>query len=364
MNPSVCWPDNTLPMRIYCAPGVLTSLEMVAADGLLAMPRTGLGVGGLLLGKRRSEGIEILKTVEIPCSHAMGPAFVLTVEEIAAAGLSETDEAAGTERVGWYCSKPSSSKLGLSRTHAPMVLSEHDRVLFDALCPETWQVALLIQPDLGKATRAAFGMREGNTFLIGAPRDLAWQELAAYEESEPEPVLAVDLASETAAVEAEMPVAIPVAMPRSGTLFGEQEDSVEALRKPARWPLRVLAGTILLALLAAAAFFERGYWMPHAQLDLAASSDGTGVVFVLWNREALNEDGRATLVIDDGAGPLRIIHLNQAEVRAGWYQYHCRAGKVTATFMAGDLTDTVTLAMKVARLPVPRGYLPESGTSK
>src|SRR5580698_491923 len=116
MNPSVSWSDTTLPIRIYCAPGVLTGLEMVAADGLLAIPRTGLGVGGLLLGRRTSEGIEILKTLEIPCSHAFGPAFVLTADEIGAA------ESCSDQVVGWYCSKP----------HASFVLGEHDRMLFAA----------------------------------------------------------------------------------------------------------------------------------------------------------------------------------------------------------------------------------------
>ena len=53
MNPTVRWPDQTLSAAVYCVPGVLTGLEILAADGLLAMPRIGLGIGGLLLGRRR-----------------------------------------------------------------------------------------------------------------------------------------------------------------------------------------------------------------------------------------------------------------------------------------------------------------------
>ncbi len=170
MNPPVYWPDESLPLAIYCAPGVLTDLEIQATDGLLAMPRTGLGIGGLLLGRQSGERLEILRTVAISCSHAMGPSFVLTPEEIAEAKASEDGVDEECALVGWYCSKP----------NGRMVLSENDVALFDALCGERGQVALLIRPSLGRVTLATFALRgegqNGDRFQLGTQGELVTPE--------------------------------------------------------------------------------------------------------------------------------------------------------------------------------------------
>ena len=370
MNPAICWPDPTLPVQIYCAPGVLTGLEMVAADGLLAMPRTGLGVGGLLLGRRGKSRIEILKAVEICCSHALGPAFILTPEEIEA---SKAEDPADHDLVGWYCSKP-----GLAKTPGPMALTPHDQTLFDALCPEPSQVTLLIRPGMGKATMAAFAIRspdEGNGYLLGETRDLAWQELAAYEApalTEPEAGQKAEPEAEPEAERAARPVEqipepdpepaeIPVTMPRSGTLFGVTENEPE-IRTPRRWPLRLALILLLLAILSAAAYFSRSYWIPRPPIALVASSDWTGRVTVLWNSEALSAQDQVTLVIDDGSGPLHTIHLTQADVLAGVSQYHCRPGKVNVTLLAGDLSDTAATTVKAT--PAPESGQPASEIPK
>lgn len=360
MNPTICWPDKTFPVEIHCAPGVLTGLEMIAVDGLLAMPRTGLGVGGLLLGRRARERIEILRSVEISCSHALGPAFVLTPEEISASSkLPEPDQAgdgADHDVVGWYCSK----------TQGPMALTAHDRAFHEAFCPERWQVALLIRPSMGNTTTAAFAFRgaseAGNTFLVGASLELSWQELAAYQTSQPALAATPERVEEsTEKTRAALPVAvapavIPVPMARSGTLFGSADKEPEG--KVRRWPLRLLIAVLLVATVSAAAFFTRSYWIPQPPVALVASSDWTGKVTFVWNREALSEEDHGTLVIEDGRGPLHTIHLDQAGVRAGWYQYDCRPGSVTATLLAGNLSDAVTIAVR------PEIYLPESGISK
>src|SRR6185437_7186788 len=146
MSSSVHWPDRTLPVTISCAPGVLTSLEILAVDGLLAMPRIGLGVGGLLLGRREDGHVEVLRSVEIPCSHALGPSFILTPAEMkATVARPESDDDGPAQVVGWYCSK----------TRGNLELTEHDPRLFDSFCPEPWQALLLIHPAKGHPTKAA-----------------------------------------------------------------------------------------------------------------------------------------------------------------------------------------------------------------
>src|SRR3569623_694383 len=172
MSSSVQWPDRTLPVSISCAPGLLTSLEILAMDGLLAMPRVGLGVGGLLLGRREEGMIEVLRSVEIPCSHALGPSFLLTAAEMKAlVPLPESDDDPPARIVGWYC----------SRTQKHMGLTEHDHRLFDSFCPEPWQTLLLIHPAKGHPTKAAFGFRRNRDFTAGQWLDLAWQELSSFE---------------------------------------------------------------------------------------------------------------------------------------------------------------------------------------
>jgi hypothetical protein len=341
MNPTVRWPDKTLPTSIHCAPGVLTTLELIASDGLLAMPRFGLGIGGLLLGRRAGERIEIRRTVEIPCAHSMGPSFVLNPEEIAKTlEMSTPEEGADEEVVGWYCSK----------TREPG-LTEHDHVLMNAFCPEAWQVTMLIRPAKGKVTTAAFGLRavDSDSFQLGEWMDLAWQELAEYQVAPP--------AEEPKPEPPPVPPA-PIAMPRNSTLFGEPELELREVKQASPWPLRLLMVAILLAMLAAAGDFSRSYWLPSPTIALVASADWSGRVSVLWNSETLADQDQASLVIEDGSGPLHTIHLTQPGIRAGWAQYDARSGSITVTLLSGNLSDSVTLQVRA------KSYLPESGISK
>jgi hypothetical protein len=272
MSSSVQWPDRTLPVTISCAPGVLTSLEILAMDGLLAMPRIGLGVGGLLLGRRDEGRIEILRSVEIPCSHALGPSFMLTAAEMKAlVALPESEDDGPTQVVGWYCSK----------THRNLDLTEHDHRLFDSFCPESWQTLLLIHPAKGFPTRAAFGFREERVFKPGEWLDLAWQELSGFEKpSKQAPKAAVAAAAAAPAPAPPPPAApappppapaiedhpdvVPVAMPSTGTLFGNPGPASEVRQKRPKkkpqspWKMNLVFAGILLVVLALIALLARG----------------------------------------------------------------------------------------------------------
>lgn len=287
MNSSVQWPDESLPLEIYCSTGVLTELETLATDGLRAMPRTGLGIGGLLLGRHSGERLEILKTVAISCSHAMGPSFVLTPEEIAEAKAPEDGADGAFALVGWYCSKP----------NGQMALSESDRALFDALCSDRGQVLLLIRPRLGYVTMAGFVIRgdgqNGDAFRLGAQSELVTPERIVVPEFgraeeyrlppvEPEPEAAATPKA-PAQREPETPEPIPdprpaAAMPYRGTLFGVSmaEPQQRPIQKR-RWPLRLLLAVILLAILAAAAYLTSNYWLPVLQADFASYLPARGI---------------------------------------------------------------------------------------
>lgn len=425
MNPTVQWYDETLPLRIGCAPGILTGLEIAAMDGLLAMPRIGLAIGGALLGRREQDRIEVLKSVPIPCSHSTGPSFALTSEETEAALAMLAEERQKSaengetvETVGWYCSK----------TNGRLQLTGHDRVIFDALCPEPWQTVLLIRPSRTSPTTGAFGFRcfdaaLPSDFLIGELRELAWQELSAFQTSAPPPptlasapaapdaapaptpaapILAgpedpVPPVAEAAPAPATLPAweaadsesgqpaapepfavgqaesanagaglaefnsrPLQIEMPRSGTLFGipEPPEAGEEHHRTRRWPLRVLIALVLLTALAALASATRQYWVPRPPVALVAYSYWNGTVVFLWNAEAFGDGDEASLIIDDGDGPVRTIHLDRASVLAGWLAYDCRPGPVNATLLSGDTAGSVTVTARAET------YLPESGISK
>jgi len=59
----------------------MEKIRLQARDGLMALPRVGMGVGGLLLGTRQDGVVRLVDAIEIPCSHTLGPAFNLTDEE-------------------------------------------------------------------------------------------------------------------------------------------------------------------------------------------------------------------------------------------------------------------------------------------
>jgi hypothetical protein len=317
MNFTTRWPDQSFLPEIHCAPGLLADLEMIAVDGLLAMPRIGLGVGGLLLGTRENGQIQVLKSVEIPCSHAEGPAFVLTQPEIeAATAVMPNGNESGSEVVGWYCSK----------TSGPITMTDHDRVLFETLCPESWQLAMLIRPIRGNPTLAAFGVRESGEsgrVRFGIPQELLPPESTAepidQAESLPESATEPELqapAVTTGAVHAdsfvphlkqsvepipaqpqlpktipEPPVADPpvqiavskpgtappnpmvvsppfrVRMPRSGTVFGAPEPGAELTT--AQWWL--IFTVALLLIIGAMAFMTRDLWMPRPARNISSN---------------------------------------------------------------------------------------------
>lgn len=256
MSSSVQWPDRTLPVSISCAAGLLTSLEILAMDGLLAMPRIGLGVGGLLLGRRENGRIEVLRSVEIPCSHALGPSFMLTGAEMKAlVPLPESEDEGPVQVVGWYCSK----------TQRNLGLTEHDHRLFDSFCPESWQALLLIHPEKGHPTKAAFGFRQERDFTPGEWLDLAWQELSGFQKS-PKPAAPVAPPPPPPPPPIEEPPVVPVAMPTIGTLFGSPGPESEAppskapkKQKPQRpWKLNLIFAGVLLLVLALLALLARG----------------------------------------------------------------------------------------------------------
>ena len=188
------WQDSELPFTVEYARPALERIRQRAAEGLIALPRVGMGVGGLLLGERTPAGISIAGAVELPCSHSLGPTFHLTPDEIRQSLELVKSAAAQRSVVGIYC----------TRTRGALALSATDRELFDALCPEPWQIVLALRPAPGEPTRAAVCFRQAGEMVQGAIRELWEWRPVELDESQ------VD---SSAVPEATAPVAPPTTAP-------------------------------------------------------------------------------------------------------------------------------------------------------
>jgi len=156
------WEDPGCPIPVEYSREALERIRTLAVEGLLELPRIGLGVGGLLMGAQENGKTVILDSVNIPCSHANGPSFNLTEEEHEHA-LELVRTAGPLAVVGWYCSK----------TRPPAAMNERDLALYKALCPEAWQVTLLIRPAASATSQVAMCCRDAAGLLIrGGERPL------------------------------------------------------------------------------------------------------------------------------------------------------------------------------------------------
>ena len=121
------WQDAELPFTVEYASPAFERIRQRAAEGLIALPRVGMGVGGLLLGERTPAGIRIAGTVELPCSHTLGPTFQLTSDEIRQS--LELVKSAGAQRpvVGIYRTRTRGARwpwaLPIASCLTPSVLS-------------------------------------------------------------------------------------------------------------------------------------------------------------------------------------------------------------------------------------------------
>jgi len=149
------WTVPTFRWRIVCPALLLDELRQHALEGLRRVPRRGLEVGGILLGRRTASEIHLQAWRPIYCEHAYGPGFRLSERDFERleADLQHytTDpELAGLEVVGWF----------RSHTRDGVCLTAEDLELYQRCFPEPWQVALVIRPHLYEPARAGFFFRE------------------------------------------------------------------------------------------------------------------------------------------------------------------------------------------------------------
>ena len=328
----------------------------------MAAPRVGMGVGGLLLGVRKGSQIRLLDSIDIPCSHSIGPSFDLTPDErrqslaiIAEAGKPGVPQKAGV--IGWYCSK----------IRGDASLNQSDLSLYDELFPDAWQVALVVRPSVIDEMRATFFFRdEHGAVAKGIEFDVdEWQppkvELEAVEpapdqiSTAPEPVEAVTAevpkafskpavpkpAVPTAAVLEMVEIAPPGpkpvegAVPASAVPFAAPGflPSTSRLPNKIRLPLQIAVAVFAVGVLA---FFTQEYWMPKPPLTLN-STELNGTLLIRWNPDALRGVDHASMFVNDGGQPApSLIPLDRFQLKSGLLSYTPKSQRVTVKLDAGE----------------------------
>jgi proteasome lid subunit RPN8/RPN11 len=150
-------------------------------EAYFLVPRGGVEIGGVLLGKYHDRQVEVLDYEPIECEHAFGPSFSLSPrdeERLKDVLASLRDKSGGLETVGWYH----------SHTRSEIFLTDADLEIHDRFFPQMWQVALVVRPSTSQPARAGFFWRE---------RDGLIHASASYHEFRLEPPRVLPRAADT-----------------------------------------------------------------------------------------------------------------------------------------------------------------------
>lgn len=332
-------------LRIQYSRPAIEQIRRRAIDGLMALPRIGMGIGGLLLGVRRDGVVSLVNSIEIPCSHAGGPSFNLT-------------DAEKKHVIALIAGAPASGVVGLylSKTRGAPTLDEFDAALFREFCPDAHQIALVIRPSTVVPVRAAFYLRDQAGRVVPEIEcDLDEWKPAEGEMDEAESVTPFN-GEPPVVPEARIPEPTPPPPPPPPeivrpapvvTMPVRNAPPVAPNRSQSVW---IFAAAICL-LLAAAAFLTRNFWHPAPPLTLS-STESNGKLMIRWNADAFRGIDRASLAINDG-GNLQSLSLDRFQLNQGAYVYDKKSQRVTAKLSAGDKSAIVVWFAPEPKEPAP-----------
>ena len=137
------WTLSDEANEVEADPELIADIRRAAIEAFLAIPRRGMEIGGLLLGRLHREPGTRTRFVlsgfeEIPCEHASGPSYL----------LSKRDRERLAERLGERGAEGSSSVVGLYRSYTGREAEPDaaDQEVIRAFFPNRQLVCLLLQP--------------------------------------------------------------------------------------------------------------------------------------------------------------------------------------------------------------------------
>lgn len=310
--------------RIWLNFGVVDRIASEALRGLGALPRRGIEIGGVLLGRvaagASAATIQIEDAVPFECEHLYGPNFHLSPKDREA--LSELLSGMNAKR-----SRPLAA-VGLYRSHTrgDLELTADDVEVLDAFFPGAHALCLMVRPFATKPAEGSFFIRTSGRFRPGPPAStfvFRRKEMgggatprggaapAAAPNGEPAEAPAADAASaviETELAEAESPVPASAPAHSSYTWLW-----VMALI------IFLLAG-VAIGVQVAGGLFQPAPPPPAADpfaLGLSALQFGDAIHF-RWNPKApaLEACQSASLIIRDGDNT-KILDLRKEDLARG-----------------------------------------------
>lgn len=152
------WTTPQCRFTIEYSSRVLDDIRLAVTDAFFSLPRGGVEIGGILLGRHLASRVVIEGYLPLDCEHASGPSFVLSPND--QAKLNQLLAQARTSEagpVGWYH----------SHTRSEIFLSPADIEVHRRFFPQPWQVALVIRPRTMGPADAGFFFYEADGAIRG-----------------------------------------------------------------------------------------------------------------------------------------------------------------------------------------------------
>lgn len=357
-SPLARWTAPECPFTVEYVPRVLDDIRLAVVDAFYSLPRGGVEIGGILLGRAEPGRVIITGSMALECEHALGPSFTLSETDKVRLGEMIASAAGDTQwrPVGWY----------LSHTRTQIFLSESDLEIHKRFFPEAWQVALVLKPHTFLPTKAGFFFtgEDGTVRSDASFREFQLEPLpigrvptaepardASAPVPEPAPVppaptngRVIDIsqaAKPENVYEPAEPEHEPAPAPSAPAAFEPPPSPMFAAVEPPRsrgWvaPLAVLLGLAV----GAAGFLTRQVWtgrwtaatpagiVSQGTLGLTAA-DQDGQLQIRWDGSSpdVQRSTAAMLLISDGPQP-HTVALDPVQVRGGSYRYARHADHV------------------------------------
>src|SRR5436190_8454172 len=143
-------------LTVFSDVGAVRRMETEAIEAFTSLPKRGMEIGGVLLGRTEADGRLIIEDYEpIPCEHRRGPSYL----------LSEKDKQLFGERILHWRAVGRLRVIGLYRTNTRtgFAPAEEDIALLTEHCPGGQGVFLLVQPALSRPSTAKLFVGDGDS---------------------------------------------------------------------------------------------------------------------------------------------------------------------------------------------------------
>ena len=326
------WESALDGRRVLLTEQVVRGLRMLAINGLVALRRRGMEVGGILFGKAGDDGeVRIEGFREAPCEHRYGPSYA----------LSDKDRVALSELLA----EPSPSPVvGFYRSFASRdpTIEEADEAFVRQHFPRGDFVFLMLQPLSAENCRASFRFCRDGQLLPDTEEPPFAFDPPQMQLPEPPP----EAASE--------PLREKQAEPQVYRA-PEETPAAEPARRRARWwvPVSIaLASAVCSAMIFELWTLARQPRWADLHLDARPVNGRLEVSWDAGTTRALNAT-RGLLVVTEGDAH-RNVDLDPAQIGAGKYTCTAKQADVAVRLVLyanglGVAGDTV----RVAEIPGP-----------